>query len=97
MKWEYLTAYYFYQEKDKTHPEGGFVFLFKDSGVRTLDDGLNVLGQQGWELVGIQPQFQLPIEGGVVEQALNSRYGKPATYMFTTNYIFKRPVKGSSL
>jgi hypothetical protein len=29
----------------------------------------------------------------LIEQVLNRRYQKPATYLFTINYIFKRPIK----
>lgn len=63
MKWDYFTAYCWYEDKCKQHrDEKGKerahwgLDLYDSNGKHYfLTEGLKILGEQGWELVAVQP------------------------------------------
>ncbi len=68
---KYFTAYSFYQRNCKQHkdknrkPQSHWALntFDEDGGHHWLQDGLNLMGSKGWELVGIQ--LETHFYGGV--------------------------------
>ncbi len=82
--WKYYVASCAYRQTKKPgffsgDAEGGWV-LHLDDGEYPLPDGLNRMGSQGYELVGIQPA-QMRTGGQ-----------SPSWYNPETLYIFKQPL-----
>jgi hypothetical protein len=82
MKWQYYAAFCWFKITKKggllSEEEG--IWSLRCNGVDYgLTDGMNYLGQYGWELVAVQQQGQ--------------SYGGPVAYWQRLQYwyIFKRP------
>lgn len=54
MKWDYFTAHCYMQEKDKQHKTDHWALNIYDNQHHGLNEGLKILGNQGWELVAVQ-------------------------------------------
>ena len=79
MKWEYFTAYCFYEDSCKIcTTKAHWILDIFDNQHRWIQDGLNALGIQGWELVTAQAAYD---HGG------NGWGTQPPHW-----YIFKRPI-----
>ena len=74
MKWDYFTAYCYFQEKDKQNKSDHWALNIFDNQHHALDDGLKILGNQGWELVAVQQLWR----------------GTAEYYQLPSWYIFKK-------
>lgn len=83
MNWDYFTAYCYYEKNCKVcKKENGrsldhWVLDLKDNQHHWLENGLKLLGSQGWELVTVQQHF--------VQAVL---YDFPLKFW----YVFKKPI-----
>jgi len=79
MQWEYFTAFCYHEKNCKLcKKQSHWALNIFDDKHHWIQDGLNTLGAQGWELVAVQQTYEA------------SGYSHhPPHY-----YIFKRPVTG---
>jgi hypothetical protein len=74
MKWDYFTAYCYVQETNKQHKNSHWALNIYDDQHHGLDEGLKILGNQGWELVAVQQTWR----------------GTAEYYLLPSWYIFKK-------
>jgi hypothetical protein len=86
MKWDYLTAFSYYEEKCKQckdahgKQQAHWTLNIFDGNHHWLEGGLKMLGQQGWELVAVQNTEEYVGGAGIAH---------PPHW-----YVFKRPIAG---
>jgi hypothetical protein len=82
MRWQYFQAYCSYEVTKRGslfHEEEGFWALEISGRQFSLTDGMDYMGEQGWELVAVQPTYH--------------RYGGTGSWHYIPHwYIFKRPL-----
>lgn len=85
-KWDYFTAYCHFEEKcklcldERKKPRSHWVINIYDNKHYWIEEGLKVMGAQGWELVGIQQTWQA--------------YGGTGGASYLPHwYIFKKPIE----
>ena len=79
MKWQYLEAYSSVKVEGKLN-KNGYRIITLNGQEHKLSEGLNFLGQRGWELVAVHS----------IDEAHGGELSRIRTLTYL--YIFKRPI-----